>query len=179
MVGSDGRVLLVSRVRHAGLKSQLPRQPSRYPNTKGAERVSFGRPTCVYLKGSYPLAPSMPRGYYYDQIPCLVCALMSAVAPPDFKARDQIGHSVHSQFYRVRETEHINHSCLEFSLTSVVWTFRTFDDNFQKKHDFTKYLKEIFRISSDEHFSFKFFPTGAFIGKVLLKFPGLSWTLQA
>ena len=123
MAGSDGRVLLVSRVRHAGLKSQLPRQPSRYPNTKGAERVSFGRPTCVYLKGSYPLAPSMPRGYYYDQIPCLVCALMSAVAPPDFKARDQRGHS---QFYR--ETEHINHSCLEFSLTSVVWTFHTFDD---------------------------------------------------
>ena len=49
------------------------------------------------------------------------------------------------------------HACLEFSMSSVVWTYDTFEINFGINHNFENYLKEICWICSDQPFSFKYF----------------------
>ena len=49
------------------------------------------------------------------------------------------------------------HSCLEISMISVVWTYDTFENNFEINQRFEEYFKEIFCLVSDEHFSFKYF----------------------
>ena len=51
----------------------------------------------------------------------------------------------------------LTHSCLEISLTCVVWTCHIFENNFGMKHKFLKYLKEICILSIDEQFSFNYF----------------------
>ena len=50
-----------------------------------------------------------------------------------------------------------SHSCLEIYLTSVVWTYHTFENNFRMEHEITKCLRESCRWSSDEQFSSKIF----------------------
>ena len=57
-------------------------------------------------------------------------------------------------------------SSQEISLTDVVWTFDTFEYNFEINHRFTKYLKEIYRLGSDEHYSFKYFTKSALVTKI-------------
>ena len=47
------------------------------------------------------------------------------------------------------------YSCVEISLTSVVWTCHTFKHNLEVGHKFAKYLKERCRQSSEEYFSIK------------------------
>ena len=54
-------------------------------------------------------------------------------------------------------SDHVNPFILEIFLTDVVWTYDTFEYNFEINHRFTKYLKEIYRLGSDEHYSFKYF----------------------
>ena len=51
----------------------------------------------------------------------------------------------------------------------VVWTNDTFENNFGIKLDLTKFLKEIFKLSSDEHFSFKYFTKYAFVKEIAPK----------
>ena len=36
----------------------------------------------------------------------------------------------------------LTNSCFEFSLTGVVWTYDTFENNFRINHKFAKYMKE-------------------------------------
>ena len=55
---------------------------------------------------------------------------------------------------------------LEIFLTDVVWTYDTFEYNFEINHRFTKYLKEIYRLGSDEHYSFKYFTKSALVTKI-------------
>ena len=43
------------------------------------------------------------------------------------------------------------------NLSSVVWTFDTFENNFVINHRFTKSLKESCGLDFDQHFSFKYF----------------------
>ena len=39
-------------------------------------------------------------------------------------------------------SSYLTHSCLGIYLTSVIWAFQTYQNNFPMKHIFTKYLKE-------------------------------------
>ena len=57
-------------------------------------------------------------------------------------------------------------STLEIVLTDVVWTYDTFEYNFEINHRFTKYLKELYRLGSDEHYSFKYFTKSALVTKI-------------
>ena len=57
-------------------------------------------------------------------------------------------------------------SCLEMFLTSVVWTFHTYENNLGVDHTFTKYLKESCVFDFDQRFSFKFFLKIAFIREI-------------
>ena len=66
----------------------------------------------------------------------------------------------------------LTHSCLVIYLTKIVWTSHTFENDFGMKHEFVKYLKESCRWSSDEHFSFKYFPNIAFTRKIPPKLSG-------
>ena len=43
------------------------------------------------------------------------------------------------------------------SMTSVVWTYDTFENNLEINHRLEKYFNESSSLDSDEHFSFKFF----------------------
>ena len=49
------------------------------------------------------------------------------------------------------------------SLTSVIWIFDTYENNFGTNPEFTKYLKESWELDFDLYFSFKYF-----FGKLLL-----------
>ena len=60
----------------------------------------------------------------------------------------------------------LTHSCLEISLTDVLWTFDTFEYNFGMNHIFKKYLKENCELGSDEHYSFKYFTKNALVTKI-------------
>ena len=42
-------------------------------------------------------------------------------------------------------------SSLEISMTSVVWTYDTFGNNFKMKHNCTKHLKESCRLGSKQY----------------------------
>ena len=50
------------------------------------------------------------------------------------------------------------HLSLDGNWKSVAWIYDTFDNNFETDHILTKYLKEVCRISSDQHNFFKYFP---------------------
>ena len=69
----------------------------------------------------------------------------------------------------------LTHSSLEISLTFVVWTYDTFENIFGMKQQFEKYLKESWRKSSDEQFSFKYFHYTAFVREISPKLSGLVW----
>ena len=45
--------------------------------------------------------------------------------------------------------------------TSVVWTYYNFDNFSRIKQNFTKYLKESFCLSTNQHFFFNFFSKNA------------------
>ena len=82
-------------------------------------------------------------------------------------------------FLDTQGIDELTHSCLKIYLTSVVWTFHTFEDNFEMKHKFAKYLKESCRLSSDEQFSFKYFLEVAFVREISSKLSDSFWLLQA
>ena len=52
------------------------------------------------------------------------------------------------------------------SLTSVVWNYHTFENNFGIKHTVEKYLKESCRLNTDEQLSFKYFLNIAFVREI-------------
>ena len=52
---------------------------------------------------------------------------------------------------------------LEISVTSVVWSYETFDIIFGINHRFVKYLKRSCALDSGQHFSFKYFLRIAFV----------------
>ena len=66
----------------------------------------------------------------------------------------------------------LTHSCLEIYLTSVVWTYHTFVNNFTIKYELEKYLKESCLLVSDSPFSFKYFLKIAFVREISLKKSG-------
>ena len=66
----------------------------------------------------------------------------------------------------------LTHSCLKIFLMSVVWTCHTFENNFGMKHEFTNYLKESCRWSSEEQFFFKYFQNIAFVREISSKLSG-------
>ena len=51
-------------------------------------------------------------------------------------------------------------------MTSVVWTYDTFENNFQINHKFEKYLKGSFQLVSDQHFFFKYFLKNVFAREI-------------
>ena len=57
----------------------------------------------------------------------------------------------------------LTYPCLEIYLTSVVWTFDTFQNNSDINHKFTKYLKKNCGLDLDQHFSIKYFLKIAFV----------------
>ena len=54
-------------------------------------------------------------------------------------------------------------------MTSVVWNYATFENNFQSNHKLEKYLKESCRLVSDKHFFFKYILKNVFAGKISQK----------
>ena len=66
----------------------------------------------------------------------------------------------------------LTNSCLKFFLTSVVWTYNTFGNNFRINHKLTKKLKDNCALRSKEHFSFKYFPSYVFVRKISPKVSG-------
>ena len=62
---------------------------------------------------------------------------------------------------------------LKISLTSVIWTFDIFRNNFENKHKFKKYFKESSGLGSDGRSFFKMDPEKAMTSKILLKLSGL------
>ena len=58
-------------------------------------------------------------------------------------------------------------------LTSVVWTFHTFESNFGICHKFTYYLKETFELGFDQHFSFKYYVKIALVREISPKLSGV------
>ena len=54
-------------------------------------------------------------------------------------------------------------------LTSLVWTYDTWNSNFGIKHKFKKYLKESCWFSSDQHFLLNFLSKNAHVVKLLPK----------
>ena len=65
----------------------------------------------------------------------------------------------------------INQYTLRVTLERIVCFYRSFCSIFGIKHKFTKYLKESCCLSSDQHFSFKWFPENAFAGEIYHKSP--------
>ena len=61
---------------------------------------------------------------------------------------------------------------LEISLTSVVWNFDAFINNFEITHNFTKYLLEGCVLAFNQHFSFKYFLKIVFVKEISLKSSG-------
>ena len=55
-------------------------------------------------------------------------------------------------------------------LTSVVWTYDTFEDYFEIKHELEKYLKGSCELVSDVPFSFKYFLGIAFVSEISPKY---------
>ena len=66
----------------------------------------------------------------------------------------------------------LSHSCLEVTLTNVVWTYNIPVNNFGLRQKFPKYLKESYGLSSDQHPSFKCFLKNALFPKMLPKLSG-------
>ena len=71
----------------------------------------------------------------------------------------------------------INPFTLKNSSRNIVCYFHTFENNLGMKRNFAKYLKEICCLSSDQHFSFKYFQKNAFVRKIFPRSSGLFWPL--
>ena len=56
----------------------------------------------------------------------------------------------------------VNPFTLKSSSRNILCYFHTFENNLGLKQNFTKYLKEICSLSSDQHFSFKYFQKKCF-----------------
>ena len=67
----------------------------------------------------------------------------------------------------------LTHSCLEISLTSVVWTFVAFQKNFGINHEFTKYLKKSFGLDIEQHFSINSFLNNCFFREKITRIDGV------
>ena len=72
-------------------------------------------------------------------------------------------------FCKLMQNNEATHSSMEIYLTRIVWTCVTFKDNFGMKHIFENYLKESWRLSSDEQFPIKYILNIAFIKEIPLK----------
>ena len=70
----------------------------------------------------------------------------------------------------------INPFTLKNSSRNIVCYFHTFENNLRMKRSFAKYLK-IRCLSSDQHFSFKYFQKNAFVKEIIPKLSGLFWPL--
>ena len=57
----------------------------------------------------------------------------------------------------------LTHSCLEISLTIVVWNCDTFENNFEIKHILEEYLKGSCLLVSGLQFPFKYFVKITFV----------------
>ena len=72
----------------------------------------------------------------------------------------------------IRKVKHsslfLTHSCPEISLTCVVWTFDTFQNNFEINLKYTTYLKESCETGSEVHIPFKYFLKIANVAERLL-----------
>ena len=51
--------------------------------------------------------------------------------------------------------------------SDLVWTCDTLNDNYKVRNKFAKYLMESYRLSSEEHLSFKYFLKIAFVRESL------------
>ena len=60
----------------------------------------------------------------------------------------------------------LTQSCPEISLTYAVWTYDTFENNFEINKRFKKYFKRSSYLVSDEYFSFKYFLKFDFVGEI-------------
>ena len=67
---------------------------------------------------------------------------------------------------RAAASAYFNLLYLESSLTSVVWIYRIFENNFGIKHDFHKKLKESCWFRFFEHFSLKYISEYASVRKI-------------
>ena len=63
-------------------------------------------------------------------------------------------------------------SCLEISLTRVIWTFDSFKRNLRIDHKFTKYFKKNCGLDLEQPFSFKYFLKNSFVIEISLKQSG-------
>ena len=61
------------------------------------------------------------------------------------------------------------YSCLDISLTKVLWIHDIFENNSRIKMNFTKYLEESCGFGSDLHFSFRYFQKNVPVTKILPK----------
>ena len=61
------------------------------------------------------------------------------------------------------------HSCLEISMTTVVWTYDTFENNFEINHKLEKKITESSLFVSDVYFSFKNFLKINFVREISIK----------
>ena len=66
-------------------------------------------------------------------------------------------------------TQMVNPLTLRVSLEGIVCYSHNFENNFEIKHKFTNYLKGCCCLTSDEHFSFKYFQENAFLNKNISK----------
>ena len=71
----------------------------------------------------------------------------------------------------------LNPFTLKSSSRNIVCYFHTFENNLGMKLNFTKYLKDICCMFSDQHFSFKCFQKKAFVREIFPKSSGLIWPL--
>ena len=71
----------------------------------------------------------------------------------------------------------VNPFTLKSSSRNIICYFHTFENNLGMKQNFTKYLKKICCLSSDQLFSFKCFQKNAFIKEIFPKSSGLFWPL--
>ena len=63
--------------------------------------------------------------------------------------------------------DHFNPLTLRVPRKVIFCYFHTFENNLEIKQVLTKYLKESCCLSSDQHFSFKYFPKNVFVRKIL------------
>ena len=73
--------------------------------------------------------------------------------------------------FQLLHTILLTHSYLEI-LSSVVWTYASFENNLTIKFTFTRYLQESYESRSDVHFSFKYFSKNSLVSKILPKLSG-------
>ena len=60
-------------------------------------------------------------------------------------------------------------SCPEISVTSVVWTYDTYENNLGNDYKLKKYLKRSCWLVSDKDFSFKYFLKTVFVREISTK----------